>query len=63
MVGELRDFDATEEKGIFGFFKKQSNKIEAMKNRYAKAEVNVQKIVDSPSGAPDPSYEGFCYAG
>lgn len=47
VVGELRDFDATEEKGIFGFFKKQSNKIEAMKNRYAKAEVNVQKIVDS----------------
>ena len=47
VVGELRDFDATEEKGIFGFFKKQSNKIETMKNRYAKAEVNVQKIVDS----------------
>ena len=47
VVGELRDFHATEEKGIFGFFKKQSNKIEAMKNRYAKAEVNVQKIVDS----------------
>ena len=47
VVGELRDFDATEEKGIFGFLKKQSNKIEAMKNRYAKAEVNVQKIVDS----------------
>ena len=47
VVGELRDFDATEEKGIFGFFKKQSNKIEAMKNRYAKADVNVQKIVDS----------------
>ena len=47
VVGELRDFDATEEKGNFGFFKKQSNKIEAMKNRYAKAEVNVQKIVDS----------------
>ena len=50
VVGELRDFDATEEKGIFGFFKKQSNKIEAMKNRYAKAEVNVQKIVDSLQG-------------
>ena len=47
VVGELRDFDATEEKGFFGFFKKQSNKIEAMKNRYAKAEVNVQKITDA----------------
>nr|WP_294529447.1 toxic anion resistance protein [uncultured Blautia sp.] len=47
VVGELRNFDATEEKGLFGFFKKQGNKIEAMKNRYAKAEVNVQKITDS----------------
>lgn len=48
VVGELRDFDATEEeKGFLGFFKKQSNKIESMKNRYAKAEVNVQKITTS----------------
>ncbi len=48
VVGELRDFDATEEeKGFFGFFKKQGNKIENMKNRYAKAEVNVQKITTS----------------
>lgn len=47
-VGELRDFDATEEeKGLFGFFKKQGNKIETLKNRYAKAEVNVQKITGS----------------
>lgn len=47
VVGELKDFDAEEEKGFFGFFKKQSNKIETMKNRYAKAEVNVQKITDA----------------
>ena len=48
VVGELRDFDATEEeKGFLGFFKKQGNKIENMKNRYAKAEVNVQKITTS----------------
>ncbi|WP_373217837.1 toxic anion resistance protein [Ruminococcus sp. 5_1_39BFAA] len=48
VVGELRDFDATEEeKGLFGFFKKQGNKIETLKNRYAKAEVNVQKITGS----------------
>ena len=47
VVGELRDFDATEEKGFLGFFKKQSNKIENMKNRYAKAEVNVEKITTS----------------
>ena len=48
VVDELRDFDATEEeKGFLGFFKKQGNKIENMKNRYAKAEVNVQKITTS----------------
>ena len=48
VVGQLRDFDASEEeKGFLGFFKKQGNKIETMKNRYAKAEVNVQKITDS----------------
>lgn len=48
VVGELRDFDAEEEsKGFFGFFKKQGDKIENLKNRYAKAEVNVQKITDS----------------
>lgn len=48
VVVELRDFDATEEeKGLFGFFKKQGNKIETLKTRYAKAEVNVQKITDS----------------
>ena len=48
VVGELRDFDATEEeKGFLGFFKKQGNKIETLKNRYAKSEVNVEKITDS----------------
>ena len=48
VVGELRDFDATEEeKGFLGFFKKQGNKIETLKNRYAKAEVTVDKITDS----------------
>ena len=48
VVGELRDFDATEEeKGFLGFFKKQGNKIENMKNRYAKAEVNVHNITTS----------------
>ena len=44
VVGELKGFDAEEEKGFFGFFKKQANKLETMKNRYAKAEVNVAKI-------------------
>ena len=48
VVGELRDFDAAEEeKGFLGFFKKQGSKIENMKNRYAKAEVTVQKFTTS----------------
>ena len=34
VVGELKDFDATEEKGLFGFFKKQTAKVETLKNRY-----------------------------
>ncbi len=36
VVGELKGFDATEEKGFFGFFKKQANKLENLKNRYDK---------------------------
>ena len=45
VVSELRSFDEEEEKGIFGIFKKGSNKIEAMKAKYAKAETNVTQIV------------------
>ena len=44
VLGELKGLDQEEEKGIFGFFKKQSNKLELMKSKYAKAEVNVEKI-------------------
>ena len=47
VVGELKGFDTEEEKGFFGFFKKQSNKLEMMKNRYDKAEVSVTKISDA----------------
>ena len=48
VVGELKDFDALEdEKGLFGFFKKQGNKLENLKNRYAKAETNVDKIIEA----------------
>ena len=47
VVGELKGFDAEEEKGFFGFFRKQANKLEVMKSRYAKAEVNVEKIGDA----------------
>ena len=47
LVSELKSFDAEEEeKGLFGFFKKQGNKLTNLKNRYDKAEVNVDKIVD-----------------
>ena len=47
VVGELKDFDATEEKGFFGFFKKQTAKVETLKNRYTKAEGNVTKITEA----------------
>ena len=47
VVGELKGFDAEEEKGFFGFFRKQANKLETLKSRYAKAEVNVERIGDA----------------
>ena len=50
VVGELKGFDAPEEKGFLGFFKKQTNKLELMKARYDKAELNVAKISDSLQG-------------
>ena len=46
VVYELKKFDEEEEKGFFGLFKKGSNKIEAMKSKYDKAEVNINKISD-----------------
>ncbi len=45
VVMELKSFDAdTEEKGILGFFKKSANKLNIMKAKYDKAEVNINKI-------------------
>ena len=45
LVVELKNFgQEEEEKGIFGFFKKAGNKMEAMKAQYGKAEANVDKI-------------------
>ena len=44
VVTELKSFDAEEERGILGFFKKSANKITAMKAKYAKAEANVNRI-------------------
>ena len=45
VVRELKDFDEEEEKGFLGIFKKTSNKINAMKAKYAKAETNINQIV------------------
>jgi len=47
VVGELKGFDAEEKKGFLGFFKKQASNLENMKNKYARAEVNVAKIGDA----------------
>ncbi len=45
VVTELKNFDTDEEeKGILGLFKRNSNKLGAMKARYDKAEINVNKI-------------------
>ena len=44
VVGELKGFEEEEEKGFFGFFRKQANKLEMMKAKFAKAEVNVERI-------------------
>lgn len=49
LIVELKGFDAieTEQKGIAAFFKKQSNKANALKSKYDAAEKNVDRIVHS----------------
>ena len=46
LIAELQGFDANAEqpKGILGFFKKTSNSIEQLKNRYDSADKNVERI-------------------
>lgn len=45
VIAELKSFDEQEEKkGLFGFFKKNANKLAAMKAKYEKAETNIQNI-------------------
>ncbi len=44
VVYELKRFDEEDEKGFLGMFKKTGNKITAMKSKYDKAEVNINKI-------------------
>ena len=47
LVGELKDFDVSEEeKGFAAFFKRKVNKVEALKTKYAKVEANVQTVSD-----------------
>ena len=51
LVTELKSFDVEEEeKGFLGFFKKTGNNLTAMKAKYEKAEVNVEKIVQVLEG-------------
>lgn len=51
VVTELKNFDAgEEEKGFFGFFKKGGDKLASLKAKYAKAEVNVNKICEALEG-------------
>ena len=51
VVTELKSFDADdEEKGFFGLFKRQANKIVALKARYDAAEANVDKIAKALEG-------------
>ena len=50
-VTELKSFDTDdEEKGFFGLFKRQANKIVALKARYDAAEANVDKIAKALEG-------------
>lgn len=45
VVTELKSFEVEEgEKGLFGFFKKNVNRLEGMKAKYAKAETNINLI-------------------
>lgn len=45
LVGQLRTItDEEEDKGFFSIFRKAGNKVSAMKAKYDKAEVNVEKI-------------------
>lgn len=48
MVSELKNFDVEEEdKGFFGMFKKNINKLNSLQIKYAAAETNVNRICES----------------
>ena len=61
VVAELKNFDE-EQKGFLGLFKKTSNKIDALKVKYSKAETNI-KNYRSIGTASDAAYEGYSSAG
>ena len=46
VVAELKNFDE-EQKGFLGLFKKTSNKIDALKVKYSKAETNITRITEA----------------
>ena len=46
VVAELKNFDE-DEKGLLSFFKKTSNKIDALKVKYSKAETNIARITEA----------------
>ena len=47
VVAQLRDFDTEEDKGFFGLFKKSVDKLNNLKAKYDKEEVNISKICDA----------------
>lgn len=65
VVTELKSFDAAEEqeKGFFGFFKKNANKLDTMKNKYDKAEENGHENRESPPESSGRPHERHCNAG
>lgn len=47
VVAQLKDFDTEEDKGFFGLFKKSGDKLNNLKAKYDKAEMNISKICDA----------------
>lgn len=50
LVGELQGFGQEEKSGFLGFFQKKKNDIQSLKAQYSKAEVNVNKVVETLEG-------------
>lgn len=63
VVGELKDFDATEEKGFFGFFKKTDSEGGNSEKPLHKGRGKCDEDHGSSGAAPDASDERFCRAG